>query len=270
VDALDLPTGYTYGILILDPGGTVTVDHMAIENFDSDGIYVLGSTPAVNLTVGPGFVAHGSGSAGLHLFSGTATIVGGAGAEHTSLTQNRFGIWVEAQGGVNVQGAAIDPASPDVSDVDVDDNSGNGVWLNGDFPNGNVPTVSRVSGLHVAGNGSDGSDYWGAGIAGLGPLVLRGSYIANNGAGVAVYQNSAEDVDLGNPVGPDYGRNIFVGNTSWAICNQSRPLLLAVGNIFGTVDCSVGGKLDPALLGPQANPIDCGDTTTVNVSNCTF
>jgi uncharacterized protein DUF1565 len=276
VSPSSLPPGFSYGILILNPGGAVNVDHVTIENFDSDGIYVLGAAPAsavnLNLTVGPGFTAHGNGSAGLHVYSGTATIVGGAGAEHTSFTQNRFGIWAENTGAVNVQGAAIDPANPDVNDVDVDDNSGNGLLLNGDFAGVNLPTVSRVMGLHVKGNGSSGSDEWGAGIVGLGPLVLRGSYVANNGAGIIVDkgQNGAADVDLGNQVGPDYGRNAFVSNTSWAICNQSRLLLPAAGNIFGTVDCSVGGKLDPALLGPQADPIDCGDMTSVNVANCTF
>jgi hypothetical protein len=157
-----------------------------------------------------------------------------------------------------------------VNDVDVDNNSGNGLWRY--FTGANSPTVSRVVGLHVEGNGSSGSDEWGAGIVGLGPLVLRGSYVANNAAGIVVDQdqNSGLYVDLGNEVGPDYGRNVFVGNTSWAICNLSRLLLPAAGNIFGTVDCSVGGKLAPALLGPQADSIDCGGSTSVEVANCTF
>ncbi len=260
---------YDYGVIIVSPG-TVTVDHVTIEDFtEGDGIYLPGSVAGSNVkpTIGPGVLVRGSTYAGLHVYNGTATIVGGAGAEHTSFTANSYGIWVEVWGAVNIQGAPIDAANPDLSDIDVDDNFNNGLYLNTAF-GGASPPPSRISGLHVAGNGTNNPSA-GVGIQGLGPFMMRGSYIGiNGGRGVNVYEYHY--IDLGNPVGPDYGRNIFAGNPDGDICNESganEPPVAAGGNIFGTIDCAIGGKLNPAVLGP-AN--DCGDTTSVNVANCTF
>jgi hypothetical protein len=114
-----------------------------------------------------------------------------------------------------------------------------------------------VRGLHAAGNSGDGI------FCGL-PLKLRGSYLAHNQTGgFSVYGSTTGVIDLGNAVGPDYGRNIFVGNTGGDICGASAEQpVLAAGNIFGIIDCAVGGKLDPSVT--------CGDTTSVNVANCTF
>jgi hypothetical protein len=71
-------------------------------------------------------------------------------------------------------------------------------------------------------------------------------------------------IDLGNPAGLDYGRNVFLNNQAGDICmvGSAGPTVLAAGNIFGAVDCAVGGKLNPAVT--------CGNTTSVTVSNCTF
>jgi hypothetical protein len=73
--------------------------------------------------IGPGVVVRGSSGAGLHVFGydDVVTITGGQGADHTSFVQNEYGIWAY-DSSVNIQGTSIDPANPDASDVDVDDN----------------------------------------------------------------------------------------------------------------------------------------------------
>jgi hypothetical protein len=249
----------TNGIMIASPG-TVTIDHVTIQNFrgtENEGIFVQIPNGASGIpTIGPGVVVRGSAGSGLHVFLGAnVTITGGQGADHTSFSQNSWGITVEARASVNITGTAIDPSDPGTSDVDVDNNIQNGLLLNA---SGTGVVTNTVHGLHAAGNGSTGI------LCGL-PLKLRGSYVGENGAvtnnpgGIVV---GAATCDLGNPVGPDYGRNTLVGNTGWAVCNDSGQTIPAAGNIFGSIDCAVGGKLDPSVT--------CGDTTSVNVSNCTF
>jgi hypothetical protein len=264
---LDRPNARLSHLVLDDPGltvrdyaiaiasaGTVTIDHVTVQNFVGDGIIVY--APAVATpTIGPGVVVHGCAGAGIHSFAdNVVTILGGAGADHTSFTQNEYGIWMYYSS-IDIQGTAISQANPDASDVDVDDNE---IGLLLSPPSGSG--TATVRGLHAVGNTDGGI------LCGL-SLTLRGSYIANNKAqagfagGFEVYGSGS--MDLGNPAGPDYGRNIFVGNTGGDICGASaQQPVLAAGNIFGTTDCAVGGKLDPSVT--------CGDTTTVNVANCTF
>jgi hypothetical protein len=250
VDDSNAPTGLTYGIVVASPG-VVVIDHVTVENFSAGGIYVppTEGAPGPTPTIGPGVVALRDGVAGLRVDSNAmVTIMGGAGNDHTSFTQNGYGIWV-AGGAVNVRGTAISASNPDVSDIDADRNSRIGLRFEGALP----PIVSTVLGLHIVG----AQQY---GILASGSLTLRDSFVGNNQMGVDV---EGGNFDLGNPVGRDYGRNIFVGNAAGDICGSSaRQPVLAAGNIFGTVDCALGGKLDPSVT--------CGDTTDVNVSNCTF
>jgi len=242
--------GQAYGILVASPG-VVVIDHVMVENFSAGGIYVppTQDTPGPTPTIGPGVVALHDGIAGLRVdTNATVTILGGAGIEHSSFTQNGYGIWV-AGGTVNVRGAAISASNPDVSEVDADRNTRIGLRFQGALP----PLISTVSGLHIVG----AQQY---GILASGGLILRDSFVGNNQIGIEV---ESGNFDLGNPVGPDYGRNIFMGNAAGDICGSSvRQPVLAAGNIFGTVDCALRGKLDPSVT--------CGDTTDVNVSNCTF
>jgi hypothetical protein len=265
------PTDSDYGIVIESPG-TVTIDHVTVQNFGmgfSEGIHVSlapSLAPNANDTpaIGPGVVVRdGVVGVGLDIETGTVTITGGQGPEHTSFTGYQTGIWVRNQAAVDIRGTPISPNSPDVSDVDVDNNTGSGLLMSVVPADGPSPPVSTVSGLHAVGNGPSGL----GGIETERPVILRGSYIADNMV-YGVWVSATAGVDLGNPVGPDYGRNIFVGNVGGDICNGlGSPPLLATGNVFGTIDCSVGGKLSPAVLG---NTADCGDATTINVSNCTF
>jgi hypothetical protein len=230
---------------------SATVDHVTVSDFTGEGIAVgQGSDPSADgaVTIGPGLVVRGCGLYGLYALA-PVTVLGGQGGDHTSFTGGGSGVLVESQGMVNIPGATISPSNPDVSDVDVDNNQEMGMWLATDL----AQTPSIVTGLHVAGNAR-------LGILSDGPLVLRGSYIGQNEAAVGI---NGHGIDLGNPVGPDYGRNIFVGNPGGDICGASaQNPVLAAGNIFGTIDCAVGGKLDPSVT--------CGDTTNVNVSDCTF
>jgi len=243
------PSDRSEGI-IMGAGGE-EVDHVTVQNFlgllGAIAVGVQRDADAGSPVVGPGVVVDGNGQSGLYVNNGQAIVKGGQGPEHTSFRHNNFGIYLWG-GTVDVEGTEIDPVTPDVSDVDVDVN---GIGLNS-MDNDSTPS-SVVRGLHVQGNSGYGLLYGS-------PLVLRGSYIANNAMGGVIVEGNG--LDLGNPAGPDYGRNIFVGNTGGDICGQGEHPVLAVGNIFGTVDCAVGGKLDPSVT--------CGDTIDVNVSNCTF
>jgi hypothetical protein len=225
--------------VILGAGGEV-IDHVTVQNFKGfvGAIVVteLANADAGAPVIGPGVVAIGNGQAGLHIAEGSPVVIGGQGADHTAFEANNFGIYV--WGGpatLIVQGTSIDPAHPDQNDVDVDNNS-IGLFLQ----NSSIATPSNVRGLHIAGNSY-------VGILCAIPLTLRGSYIANNQAGgFQVDGPTPNGIDIGNPVGSDYGRNIFVGNTGGDICGASaQQPVLAAGNIFGTIDCAVGGKLDP-------------------------
>jgi hypothetical protein len=235
------------------PGGAVGVavesgsgvlDHMSIQGFVTRGIRVFSGRPfpeAKGLSVGPGVVVTGS-SVGLEVNGGTAapvTVTGGLGAEHTSFTgAGNAGIVVDRTGVLFVDGPPIDPAEPLTGNVDVDRN-GTGMFVFG---------TATVSGLHAGGN------TWGIGCNGC-TLTMRGSYVGNNK--MTGVEAESQSVDLGSAA--SYGRNIFVGNGGGDICYGAAT---AVGNVFGDVDCRVGGKLDPAVT--------CGNTTSVNVANCTY
>jgi hypothetical protein len=262
IDGQSLP-GRGRGILAVGGVPSVGLDHVTVQHFGASAIGIIvggGGAPSTSgPTLGPGVVVRES-SEGLHVRFGRARVLGGHGSDHSSFTANGTGIWVEAAASIDIEGTNIDPAQPDTSDVDVDANSGVGLLLN---PSGPAGTMNTVRGLHVGANQAVGID------SGL-PLTLRGSYVGGNAfGGIHVERSGPPGVDMGNPVGPDFGRNIFVGNMQGDICgyySEQQPVL-AAGNIFGAIDCAVGGKLAPTIFGPQAY---CGDPTTLVVSNCTF
>jgi hypothetical protein len=240
--------------ILVTNSASVSADHVTVQNFVGTFadimVNVLNSgadaQAAGGLVLGPGVVVRAntgsSVSGALVVRGGTATIVGGQGADHTSFQGSEEGIWVRETGAVDIEGTPIDPAAPDVSDIDVD---GAGLFLE----EGGPPLLSTVRGLHIA--------HAGLGVQAARNLTMRASYVADNQFGLEIVQSAV--VDLGNP--SDYGRNIFVNNGNFDICPDNGTL--AVGNIFGNVDCANGGKLDSARL--------CNATPAqINVANCTF
>jgi hypothetical protein len=233
-------------------GAGTSVDHVTVENTVFRGIDSNGS----GVTVGPGVILSQNGS-GLHFEGGSLTVLGGAGADHTSLSNNRmYGLWVHGTGTVTLNGSAIDPAHPDVSDIDADNNAVTGVFF--DYGMGGVEAVV-LHGLHASGNGS--GIYVPDGSGGV-DLSVRGSFLGDNTGSAVALPGQAPSYplpsvfDFGALAGSDNGRNVFASpnqasasNTNAAICFSSfvpvaSPIQIdAVGNVFGAIDCAIGGTL---------------------------
>jgi len=224
---------------------TVILDHLKVTDFVLKGITLGGE----GVTLGPGLtVANCPGA--VEFRGGSLTVLGGHGEDHTSFTGARIGgLWVHGAGSVTVAGADIDPAHPDVSDIDTDNNSGSGVFM--EYAQGGTTEVVSVRGLHSTGNM--------IGIRAEGfpveHVTVRSSYLANNTQSAVTFPglgNGPEPstLDLGSAVGPDWGRNVFsaIGqtaavNTQGGLCLAGAAHVLAAGNIFGAKDCAVGGTL---------------------------
>jgi hypothetical protein len=126
-------------------------------------------------------------------------------------------------------------------------------------------------------------------------LRLRGSWLTSGvmvtTSVTGVPTDDLTTIDLGNPVGPDYGRNVFVSNPdpiSPGLCLQVKPssgTLLAAGNTFAhntmagpvapDADCTVGGVLSrsPTCNSASDGMVDlggiaAGDSTRVDVTHC--
>jgi hypothetical protein len=246
-----------------------------------------------DLSLGPGVVVRNNANFGLFLQGvSTVAIQGGRGSEHTSFSANgQSGIVVLDTSAVTIQGTNIDPARPDQNDVDAD-NNGAGLRIGQGGPDVELP-VNVVQGLHASGNIN------GIEVLPCTRLRLRGSYVGEDrqsglvvlpvlaGFGNTCWPEDVGRIDLGNPTGPDYGRNIFQApdagsatNLSGAICLNSPvpgyepstlPAVLAAGNIFGNTDCAVGGTLtrSPACSGQaDVGGISPDGGATIDVSNC--
>jgi hypothetical protein len=207
----------------------------------------------------------------VQFLQGSLTILGGHGAEHTSFTGNRIGgLWLHGSGMVTVAGTDIDPNQPDVNDVDMD---GNGRGVTFDYAFGGTESVT-IRGLHATGN-----------IVGIQAirdsevLSVRGSYLADNTQSAVWFSAGgippASTLDLGEPAG-DLGRNVFAVdkqaatvNTQGALCLNGAGHVMAAGNLFGAIDCGVGGQL--TYSASCSGQVDIGGVTlgtTIDVSHC--
>jgi hypothetical protein len=287
VDALLLTTGDNLSYLVVDGAGILVegqaggIDHVTVRNAGR-GIDVEEGS----VSLGPGVVSQNNSEPGLFLLGVSAVhITGGRGSEHTSFSGNLQGISVRDNSSVVIDGADIDPAHPDESDVDTDDNVGAG-FVMGTF---GLPLTraSVVRGLHTSGNTN------GLEVEPCAAFTLRASYLGHNrlsgvyvaltvsnDGGCACSSSCAGGLDLGNPAGGDYGRNIFESpDTSAAssICVNFTGLppplstVLAAGNIFGNNDCALGGELLRSAA--CAGGFDIGGIapdggTGIDVSNC--
>jgi hypothetical protein len=286
-----LRTSPTSGIAVLGHAGTI--DHVTVQNTSGRGIDVEDGNNAHGLvTLGPGVVSRNNGETGVFLLGWSAVdIKGGRGVDHTSFTGNGSGISLRDVSSVVIEGTGIDPARPDESDVDTDNNVGAGLVIGVEGISQQAPNVVR--GLHSSGNTN------GIEVGPCAELTLRGSYLGHNSlSGVRVANTQSNfggcignpgsavgDVDLGNAV--DYGRNVFqapdAGGASKqgaALCmnvatpfgREPWPAIRAVGNLFGSTDCAVGGTLTrsetcdgPVDLG-GISPPDAGPV--IDVSSC--
>jgi hypothetical protein len=274
------------GFLVEGHGNSI--DHVTVQN-TSTGIGVSSG----DLSLGPGVVVRNNANFGLFLQGvSTVAIQGGRGSEHTSFSANgESGIVVLNTSAVTIQGTNIDPARPDQSDVDAD-NNGAGLRIGQGGPDIELP-VNVVQGLHASGNTN------GIEVLSCTRLRLRGSYVGDDhqsglvvlpvlaGFGNTCWPEDVGKIDLGNPTGPDYGRNIFQApdagsatNLSGAIClngpvpgyqPSTLPAVLAAGNVFGNTDCAVGGTLTRSAA--CSGQVDIGGISpdggaAIDVSNC--
>jgi|HubBroStandDraft_1064217.scaffolds.fasta_scaffold04028_2 uncharacterized protein DUF1565 len=283
-----------------------SIDHVTIENMNS-GITVLNTGRGSGLeggvggvgsfSVGPGVTVQNSLGDGLFVFGESSVdIKGGRGLDHTSFSANgQMGIYVLDYSNVTIEGADIDPAHPDDSDVDTDNNGLAGLAI-AQYGLGIEPT-NVVRGLHASGNPT------GIVVKPCNQLTVRASFMGGNTqsgvyigpapvgveGGCSYNTKPVGRIDLGNPNGPDYGRNIFEGsdagggsNVNGAICLalatstpsvgvSAWPTVLAAGNIFGKTDCAVGGTLLRAAT--CSSQVDIGGISpnsgnVIDVSNC--
>jgi hypothetical protein len=254
---------------VASSGGDGRLDHVKLEGCSGHALHSSRGT----ITIGPGVQIRKS-NWGFKLTGGTAIVTGGAGAEHTSFSDNKaMGIWLHGGGSVapgtrlQIDGRNVTAAAPAANDVSIDGNL-YGIY----FDLG--PSIADVRGLHAAGNGV--AIFLPGGPA---ELKLRGSFVANNAQSAIKLSSGALQpssvIDLGRPGGADGGGNTFevpdqlgTVNTKGALC-VDVPLvgfagIAAVGNVFGRTDCRQGGSISRAatcegqvgVAGPGANAVD--------------
>jgi hypothetical protein len=240
-------------------GGGGTVDHVTME-----GCFVGLSSGVGQLTVGPGVTLQGNqyGFEG-----GDAVILGGAGVDHTSISDNQvYGIRVFSSltTTVDVRGRDIPPGSPGENDIAID---GNDVGIFADSG-----ATLNVRGLHATGNVT--------GILSSGTLKVRGSFLADNArSAISVSVQAGATVDLGQPGAQDPGRNVLaVANQSSAVNAQgalcasgqtNAAPIRAAGNIFGASDCATGGALTTAATCTHQVDVAGAPLGAIDVSGCT-
>ncbi len=126
-----------------------------------------------------------------------------------------------------------------------------------------------IRGLHASGNAI------GLDINGLSALhlKLRDSYLADNVQSAILSEDAT--LDLGDAVGPDFGNNVFeaphptaMNNVHAALCLDTGTQGSAVGNLFGNVDCRVGGTLKRSAACSAGVDIGGSASALTDVSNC--
>jgi hypothetical protein len=257
-------------------GTTTQIDGVNLSNLGTAGI-------AIGPAAGEAHAGHaalvGVSTSGADIFitgDGSATITGGA-----------------SLGGLTVKDSASVAITGTIS-VDTVSNVPGGIDATGDttfyslsiLQTPGATAMSQINGALVYGQlqVSAGSH-----------LRLRGSWITSGvtvtTSVTGVPTDDLTTIDLGNPVGPDYGRNVLVSNPdpiTPGLCLDVKPnsgTLLAAGNTFAhntmagpvapDADCTVGGVLSrsPSCNSAGGGMIDiggiaAGDSTRVDVTHC--
>lgn len=240
----------SYGI-VATTGSTVatSIANLTVSRFLDDGILVEN---AGVLSIGAGVTSTANGTAaarkaGLHVTgSGHAIITASAGQAGTHFDGNTsHGIFVDASGFITLTGAVTN-ATHGGGTVTANDNYTAGLWIQ---QTPGMPPQNTVAGLVSFGSGTGN----GLRIVAGSSVKLRGSVsLGNHGSGVLVSATNASsdisNIDLGDEVGSDYGRNMFqqprsggASNGAVGVCLMVHPnsgVLRAAGNVFSAGDCS--------------------------------
>lgn len=242
--------------------GDISIDHLTITACKHAIHHLMGAA-----TLGPGLRVHDT-MYGVKINGGTATIVGGRGAERTTIEHNQlFGIWLHGstlQTALNIRAAAVAPNAPEEAEVQVLDNNV-GVFFDAS------PISAVIHGARIDANQS------GILMNGGPSLELRGSYLAGNvSTAITAPSDLASTIDLGTSAA-DPGRNVFGAPNQTGTLNKPSALCFtgpaatkkvpAVGNVFGAVDCASGGAL--TQYGACSGHVDIGGATLVDIGACT-
>jgi hypothetical protein len=242
--------------------GDISIDHMTITGCKHAVYHLTGAA-----TLGPGLHVHDT-MYGVKINGGTATIVGGRGAERTTIEHNQlFGIWLHGstpQTSLIIRAAAVALDAPDQAEVQVLDNDV-GVFFDAS------PISAVIHGARIDANQS------GILMNGGPSLELRGSYLASNvSTAITAPSSLAGTIDLGASAA-DPGRNVFGAPNQTGTLNKPSALCFtgpaaakkvpAIGNVFGAVDCANGGALTQAST--CSGHVDIGGATPVDTGACT-
>jgi hypothetical protein len=250
--------------------GAGQLDHVSV-----DGCAVGAQISGGAVVVGPGFVARGN-NRGIYVGNAKVTLVGGQGADHTSLTGNtRFGAWLRGNAGaearLQVSGADTTPATTAASNVDFDANGEAGIYLE------LGPTVLDMTGAHISENPT--------GLranAGPAKITVRHTFLANNRLSAVSFGTSfwtaTDAVSFDSAAGQAWGHNVFsvpnqaaTMNTEGALCvPPASPLrITAAGNVFGAIDCAAGGVLRRTAACTSQVDVAAADVTAIDLAGCT-
>jgi hypothetical protein len=249
-----------------------TIDHVTVKNC-ATGVDQT-SDPT---TLGPGLVLE-QNHRGLQITAGMATVLGGSGAEHTSISKNdQFAIYLHGTdrasppAALQILGRAIAPDMPDANDVAVDGNH-EGLYID------QGPVTAVLHGVHVTGN-LLGMQIELPSVTNTATLELRGSFLAGNQVSALLLSANAniDGIDLGGAAPGAQGRNVFstadqgpnvnMGGTLCVVIPAGHTLH-AAGNIFRAVDCATGGTLAHAPTCSQQ--ADIAGSASVDVGSCTI
>ena len=281
-------TGATYGVVVGTGTGVTTMtgpilQNAAISGFVDDGILVE-NAGVLQLGTGVSSTANGTPSArkaGLHVTgTGQALIRVASGDMPAHFDQNtNHGILVDTNGSIAVAGVVTGGVSG-TGTVTTNNNYAAGVWIE---QTPGSPPLNSIDGLVSFANTN------GAGmriVAGSNVQLRNSALVGNQGNGVIVSAGAAAaasndismiDLGAGMDAGGTFGRNTLQeplgsGNNGGAgICLEVKVnsgTLRAEGNIFGAVDCAVGGgalKLNSGACGNAActgGVCDLGVVTT--------
>ncbi len=224
-----------YGIDVNNNGiGTVTIDHVAVTNFDH-GIHIAANGSA---TIKDNVAANGNGT-GLYVGQSASATIGftdGTKTKTTFNTNDSYGIYVTQSAAFTMTGPAVSPPI-----VGARSNLGWGLRYSSSQP-GTITNCAFSSNANA-----------GIYVYADSKLKVRGSTFENGTTnGIYISANSGSKdvsgIDFGTASSP--GENSFQSNGQVGICLGTQPddvsvypneQLTAMGNIFGSFDCSTSG-----------------------------
>lgn len=219
-------------------GGSVAkpihLDHLEIHNF----FHGINVAPGGAADLDWGMNSHDNQSAGLYIGGGRVDMAVGASADARShFDHNTFGIYVTNDASSVLTIAAAEPTGGPFAGlkmVTASNNSTSGIHLSS--PN----AANSLSHVGVESSGGSGLTLYGGA-----KIKVRNLRIQSSGAnGIKIADDGSattlNGIDLGGT--GDLGHNQITGSTDSHICVGTTPdgsFLDALGNTFGSVDCTV-------------------------------